>query len=242
MLAHLYSRGRMITGDRGRYALTVAEGKVFALGDFIPSLPSQRHMLMRRMGLRGKQWADTSSLAAFSLRGGKRLWQIGHGGRADDLAAYKFLSAPTYEAGRLYVMASHLQSFHLLCLDSGTGALRWDVSVSQMPPVSRRHSHLSGFLERDSPPAVADGRVFALTHAGVIAAFDAETGQPAWAYQYASRRDWGFRGRPPGMVFAPPNPIVVAQGRVICLPADSGDVLALSAQSGGRLWKVGSAA
>ena len=103
--------------------------------------------------------------------------------------------------------------------------------VGQRPVPSRSRPAPTGQQTRRSPPAVADGRVFAVTNSGVLAAFDALTGRALWAYQYPSslasalyQRKYYRSG---GVVAAyPPNPIVVTKGKAISLPADCEQLLA----------------
>jgi len=235
-------------GDRGWHTVTIAEGKVFALGNFRPAMhPSHLNNALRQHAKDKRvlaMLADTSNLTAMSLKGGKRLWEIGHmaGGSHEILRACKFISAPTYHNSRLYVLAMYLESYYVLCVDASNGQLLWHASVSQAPAVNMRYGPYYAYvLERGSGPAVADGQVFALTNSGVVAAFDAETGQTLWAHQYPSRTARSLSSYPGASrqsVFAPPNPVIVSRGQVICLPADSDKILALSVDDGSLSWET----
>ncbi len=95
-------------------------------------------------------------------------------------------------------------------------------------------------LDMATPPAVANGRVYTVNNAGVIACFDQRSGQPVWAYQYDSSltnspRGYSYVTKPDSGV----NPIIVHQGRVMALPVDSPSVICLSAEDGGHLWSAG---
>ena len=235
-------------GDRGWNTVTVADGKVFAIGNFRPPMhPSHLNNALRQYAKDKKRiamLADTSNLTAMSLKGGKRLWEIGHlvGGSDEMLHACKFVSAPTYHNSRLYVMALYLDSYFVLCVDASNGQMLWRASVSQAPAVNMRYGTYRAYLlERGSSPAVADGQVFAVTNAGVVAAFDAETGQTIWAHQYPSRAAHSpssYSGRNAQTLFNPANPVIVARGQVICLPGDSNNVIALSADDGSLSWET----
>lgn len=220
--------------DDGRYTLCVGGGKVYAVGRFLP--PNLR-FAYTRMGQR-LQVSDASQLAAFSLSEQLKLaWAVGKGqGGTDILRACKFLGAPTYAAGRVYVVAGYLQAYYLLCLDPEDGGrLIWSAMVGQQPIYGMRSSYRNLAVDRASPPAVADGRVFAVTNGGVMAAFEAETGRPIWAYQYAatsSGRYPYYSGYPRVSLSYPFNPIIVAKGRAVVLPADCERMLVLRAETG----------
>ena len=231
--------------DRGNGTLTVAEGKVFAVGRFLPpGIPPNYGMGNPNI----KVPPDTSVLEAFSLSGqGHRLWRLGDGeGGSDLLRGGRYMSAPTYAAGRLFVLVQYAQSFHLVCLDVDTGRLIWSVAVSQTPILNPNYGYyrVPG-MGQGSPPAVADGKVVVVTNAGVAAAFEAESGRALWAYHYenvsggpgpvAIRSSVGPAGQTPGY---PSNPVVVARGRVIFLAADSRQLTALRADTGEMLWSV----
>jgi outer membrane protein assembly factor BamB len=240
-----YNPYGLMVQDQGRCALTLAEGKVFAVGKFLP--PNvQQYFAMAGLP-QARQLPDTSVLEAFSLSSeGRRLWRLGDGeGPADLVRAGKFLSPPTYAGGRLFVLVQYIQAFHLLCLEAENARLVWSVMVSQMPvPANTYQPYARGGQDQGSPPAVADGRVFAVTNAGVIAAFEADSGRALWAYQYESPTDSsGLVSRKPrqsGQVGSgfPPNPVVVAKGRVIVLPSDSRTLAAFRTDTGELLWSV----
>ncbi|HAU38695.1 MAG TPA: hypothetical protein DCX07_13385, partial [Phycisphaerales bacterium] len=238
-----YGGYQVPTGDDGRYALTIGEGKVFALGGFRPlTIDSSGGW-----GATPDKPADpdTSTLAALSIRAGlKLLWTAGRDSDNPLLRAGKFVTAPTYHAGRVYAVLVHLEGYHLVCLDAASGSLLWKSAISQLPPMREGYYRaMMGILfERVSPPAVADGRVFVLTNAGVLAAFDADTGQAVWACQYDSDVNRGgggyYGGFSPQQAIHSANPLFVADGKVLCLPADSNVLLTVSADDGRTLWTL----
>ncbi|MCD4699963.1 MAG: PQQ-binding-like beta-propeller repeat protein, partial [Phycisphaerae bacterium] len=224
--AYLSRYPQMVVEDMGLWTVTAGGGRIYAPGKLVPGISS---ILLRRTGRFG---IDNSTLAAFSsVEQGRQLWQIGDGqGDSDLIRGGKFLTAPTYAAGRLYVLVEYTQSHHLVCLDAQNGRLKWEMMVGQTPVrniffSSRNRNTGQG---RTSPPAVADGRVFVVNNAGVVAVFRADTGKPLWAYQYQSNSG----------LSAPPNPIIVTRGRAICLPADCEQVLALRTDTGQLDWSA----
>jgi outer membrane protein assembly factor BamB/tetratricopeptide (TPR) repeat protein len=229
--------------DYGRYALTVGGGRVYAIGAFQrPSSPNYH--------IRNDQQKepDDSALAAFSLEAeGTLVWQVGHSpkGAAQDqqkgLPGAKYISAPTYYDGRLYVLARYMESYWLLCLNAEDGRMVWKTQVAQTPaPTSGYSRYMNHLLDIGTPPSCADGRVFALTNAGALACFDTETGQPIWAHQYdsrsGSRRRYGYNASPMNYGM---NPIIVTPGKVSVLPADSDQVMTFAFEDGKELWTSG---
>ncbi len=235
------SPGKLRVRDIRRHALTVGGGMVFGVFDFRPPQVRRHHFGHQQ----AESESDTSSLIALSLsQEGKEVWLAGDGegeGENDLINACKFLSAPTYEDGKLYVLASYIQEYKLLCFEAQTGQLLWEQTVCQMPPLQSRSGYdLNYYLSLGTPPAVADGKVYVLTNAGAVIALDAQTGQSVWAYQYDSEVNNGstqpqaFDSNP---IAKPANPIIATRGRVICMPADGRNVMALNAQNGRPMWE-----
>lgn len=246
--------------DMGRHALTVGGGRVYTVYHFRLPLPSHWVSIQpNRMAS-----SSTSRLAALSLRGeGKIEWILGekNGGGTEEekfLNTCTFLSPPLYlsdsagdDDGRLYVSAVQGEMFYLLCLRAADGRLIWKSPISQTPVLPAFQGvGMNGWLAFPSlPPAAGEGVVFAATQQGVLAAFDAYTGQPIWAYQYPSTASGGvppYLVRPVlrggrGEIRLPPaptaSPILVSRGRVIFAPADGQEVLAFSAWDGEVLWR-----
>jgi outer membrane protein assembly factor BamB/tetratricopeptide (TPR) repeat protein len=236
--------------DTGRYTLTVADGKVFAVANFKPPSSPNEGIMAARNGT--PREADSSELVAISVaRQGSQIWRVGNGKGAtgadpnyDVLNQGRFLCAPTYDAGRLYVVSVYLENYYLLCLNADTGGLIWKQMVCQVPVVTNDYNPYMSLVHKAFPPAVSDGRVFVATNAGVVASLDAETGQSVWAFQYDSpfnqvlaTRTGGYRPPTIGRSY-PPNPVLVSGGKVVILPADSEHLLALSAEDGAVLWDV----
>lgn len=232
--------------ESGHYGLTVGGGRIYTLYDYAPPQMYRQHPFVGRVRTPAEPM-KTSCMAALSLRRqGALVWTIGAGEGGDEVIRNgRFLTAPTYRAGRLYVVSLYLESYYLVCLDAETGEPIWSSMIAQTPAVPRRYGWpVEHWFLRGSGPAIADGMVFGLTNSGAVGAFEAETGRPVWAYQYdstvntphspvyrsVSYRNAGMRGS------LPPNPVIVAQGKVICLPVDSARVFALSTEDGRRLW------
>ena len=237
------SRG---VSDGGMYLLTVGEGKVFVRHEFSGPPSSSRR---RRWSAQPqtKSSPDSSALAAVEIETGKLLWKVGNGRGDDEVVRMgRFVSAPTYKAGRLYAIVLHLERYYTVCLEAASPVRAvWKTPTCQPPVLARRGWGMfalarvvgSSVSDRCSPPAVADGIVFALPNIGVLVAMEADTGRPIWAYHYNSHVNatagrGGYYSRSGSRNAWPVNPVVVSRGRVICLPADSESLVALSAEDG----------
>lgn len=245
--SYYYYRPVPSLDDGGRYVLTCGDGKVFALGEF----SSMMNRMMMARGNDGGQARDGATLAAFSMTDqGVNLWRLPNSQVKEDIVNDgKFVSPPTYCRGRLYIVTHYLDSYHLLCLDARSGALLWTSLISQAPIVPMQYYAygIANLIERCSNPAVSEGRVFVLTNAGAVAAYDAQSGQAVWAYQYDSSTNTsegvqrllaasGYGGMA-AQAPMPRNPLIVCQGRLLCLPADSEQAMAFSTEDGKLLWE-----
>ncbi len=243
--------------DSGYYSLTVSDDKIFAVGESL-SAAGQASVQMMSAYSEDAVVTKPTVLSAFSIsRQGEEIWSTKRASDDDiELRHCAFISPPTIYQGRLYVLAVYMDAYQLYCLDAASGSLIWRSFVSQIPVVISGRGRpldlsLAGMLHRGSPPAVADGRVVALTNTGVVSAFDSETGRALWAYQYDSRvndpanlpgdrmmyvvrRDRGTADR---IVRPPTNPVIMTGGRVLLLPADGDDLLCLTADTGRPLWR-----
>lgn len=226
-------------GDLGRYGLTVGGDLVLAVSDFLPAADSH---VLRFLGRGGKQQSDHSRLVALSLsRQGRLVWEVGAGrGESTVLKEGKFLCAPTYAEGRVYAVVKFTGSFHLVCLDALEGGkLVWSAVIGQAPAPEGRGMILGALQAPGSPPAVSQGRVFATTNAGLIAAFDADTGRNLWMRQYGGglRGHRDYRDLLRGGDSPSPNPMIVRGGKLIAYPTDSVDVIAMNVDDGTVAWR-----
>ena len=229
-----YSGTTQQVSDNGRYAMTVDGDRVYLLAKFTPAKnPRVRGVTTAR------QYANTSVLQALSIsRNGRLMWQSDDSSVNSDDAVLggKFISVPTVYNGRLYSLVAFREMYHLVCLAADTGKLIWRVSISQIPAMAQNYRmYNQHLLDRGSPVAIAEGMAFVATNAGVVAAFEAESGAAVWAYQYDSdiNKAMSRYGSIIQLTGQPSvNPVIVTRGKVISLPIDSSKVLMLSAIDG----------
>ena len=242
----------VLSGDMGRYALTLADGVLFSVCKFGRIDP-----LSYRSG-QGGGGRSGSSLVALSAdrNGAKLLWEVGNGTGADDsVRNAKYLTAPTWHAGSLFVLVRRASRYHAMCLKASDGTVVWDTPVGWVPlhgnTMPWRQAYVLEVLtERGSPVAVSGASVYLTTNTGLVLALGARTGELLWAYQYPSYVG-GIKSRPTlvntqgqlirfalrGRPSMPVNPVIVSRGRVICLPCDSPEIFALDAHTGELLWR-----
>ncbi|MDP6635925.1 MAG: PQQ-binding-like beta-propeller repeat protein [Phycisphaerae bacterium] len=229
-----YSGTTQKISDNGRYAMTVDGDRLYLLSKFVPkqTTRSSRNVTPPKR-------ANTSVLQALSIsRNGRLLWYSNDTTVNSDEAVLggKFISVPTVHNGRLYSLVAFREMYHLVCIAADTGRVLWRVSISQIPAMAQNYQRYNQhLLERGSPVAIAEGMAFVATNAGVVAAFEAESGAAVWAYQYDSDINRAM-SRYGSMIQLPSqpsvNPIIVTRGRIIALPVDSKKVLMLSAMDG----------
>jgi len=240
-----------LAGDMGRHTVTVAGGKAYVVAGLRRIDPETYRKFASSLEV------DSSSLLALSLSDGGLVWEVG-GGRGDNdvVRKAKFLGAPTYHSGRLFAFVKVWNRYHVLCLDAGSGETVWKSSIGPIPThtgeqLSWQAAYTMELMtERASPVAVRDGAVYLTTNSGLVAAFDAATGRPLWAYRYDSNvsgkagagvkevANLAFLISAARSPFPPQNAVVAASGRVISLPCDSRDLIALDGVTGELIWRI----
>lgn len=243
------NRGNMASAvsrfvDNGRLMMTVGGNSVFLLSNFRQAMTQQNNWGMPAQPKAEEH--DGSTLVALDHRNGKKLWAAGGGEGEDEfLRTCKFISAPAYDAGRVFAMAIYLENYYVICLDSEQkGALVWKQLVAQPPVMGNQYGYAvsSDQYQMGTPPVVADGRVFVVTNAGVAAALDVGSGLPLWAYQYESSFEKPAydpnTGAQRQQAFLSANPMTISRGRLIVLPSDSTKVLAINCEDGSVAWQI----
>lgn len=167
---------------------------------------------------------------------GKRLWDSDQVVDAPSRACYaelSFTGQPIVDGNRVYIGALETRMdmrAHLVCLDARTGQLLWKsmLCAEQVEPnATSVHSSLA--------PAKAGGRVFYCSNQGVVGAFDALTGDVAWAAKYprsSSSHDANPLALKAGWA---DNPPIVVGDALYVAPQDSESLLVFEAATGALL-------
>jgi len=185
-------------------------------------------------------------LAAYNVRNGKLQWHLG--GTTDTFglphAGTFFLGPPLPLKGRLYVIAETMGEIRLMVLDGKNGKLLWGQQLAGADQLLvkdplRRMAGVS--------PSYADGVLVCPTSNRSIVAVHLANRSLAWGYAYRqaktrSRRQVLFFGSQSTM---DPDPserwidssLILAEGRVLATPVESGHLHCLSLMDGELLWK-----
>ncbi len=230
--------------DEGHYRLTGAANRIYALADFLPVRMLQPNRRPGQNNPTPPDWINTSRLVALDDRM-QTVWSVGYKQQLDqpETAAVKFISLPAEHEGKLYVLSMQPNTglLSLICLSAETGQFVWATAIQQAPAGSYTSPARRYTFDAGSRPLVADGRVFVMTNAGLVAAVDAKTGLALWARQYPSLLIRQTRGRRRVDARAgkakPINDLQAGEGLLWALPADSPALLALSAEDGRVVWR-----
>ena len=182
------------------------------------------------------KFAGSSRLTARDALSGRLRWCIGRGEGRDEFSRdARWVSSPVIAGNQVFVIALHIQSFHLVCLDAADGRLVWRSLISHRAEGGMNFQGLRD-LSSASAPCVADGCVLCLTNGGVFAGFDQLTGEPRWFCQYTPLVVSGVNMVPPTRL-APVNPVLAREQFAVILPADADQVMAFDIGTGRMLWR-----
>jgi len=141
--------------------------------------------------------------------------------------------SPLVEGNRVYQHARQGDDEVVWCLDLRTGEIKWRQSYAA-PFTIGGGAEWHGKGPKSSP-VIAGGRIFTMSIAGILSAWDADTGERLWRCDEGSRFEkshpyWG----------AATSPIVDGDRVIVHFGTDSeGELLALDVRSGEPLWRQG---
>ena len=141
--------------------------------------------------------------------------------------------SPLVSAGRVYQHARQGDDEVVWCLDLETGAVKWRKSYAAPFKIGgggERHGK-----GPKSSPVLADGRIFTMSIAGNLSAWDATSGELLWRRDYSSQFKMGhpYWG-------ASTSPIVDGNRVIVHFGTDDEGVLvALDTASGREVWSQG---
>ena len=192
-----------------------------------------------------------SGLAAFDLASGDPLWTVlsenpwndrggprpkrSKDGKKQPLRFSVPTGDPVRADGHLFFMqwdssheiqAKEGTNLNLVCFDPAAGQARWTTKLSD-------HRFAGDFRGATSaiygnPVTVHRGAVYTCTNSGQIFRSDVRDGRLEWAHNYRPHRTSSeFLGSAP----------IIAGSNVICLPRDSGVVIALDQRTGFLAWE-----
>jgi outer membrane protein assembly factor BamB len=150
--------------------------------------------------------------------GPKQLWVNKDGG-----LGYAGFSV---SGGKLYTMGLFDAEEKLLCIDVASGKTLWDFTVGPM------FTNKWGNGPRNTP-AVAGGKVFALSASGVLACVDAATGKKKW--DKSLTKDLG--GAVPNWGYAE-SPLVEGALVIVTPGGKDGTLAALDVETGKEKWRT----
>jgi outer membrane protein assembly factor BamB/tetratricopeptide (TPR) repeat protein len=186
-------------------------------------------------------------MSGFDLATGRKLWShepaADWDGESGSLLERATVAAPPVAVGaRVLFPVVRMQGridYHVVCVDARDGRLLWSTNLIS----GQRELNMFGRAEHEfsaAPLVVADGRAYALTQLGAIAALDLESGEILWETLYERielPRTQDFRAPAFRAVWrnAPP---VVADGALLATPFDSRDLVALDLETGALAWSL----
>ena len=170
-----YENGRVFvaTGFAEAIALNASTGKTLwrrNLGGPMRAAPTVRG---------GRVFVITldNKIHALSAKSGKVLWTFTGVGEVSSLLGS---ASPAVDSG---IVVAPFTSGELVALRVSNGKLLWSDSLSKVRRASAGISTLSHIRGR---PVIDRGRVFAVSHGGVIAAFDLRSGRRLWDRKISS--------------------------------------------------------
>ena len=229
--------------------LTVTDHNVLAV-------MGESDLSMARVGLPSQ---DQSRLVCLDRQSGKEDWVVAAAQLPQEsLRGLEFTGSPLVVSDTVLVCAtaSKQQGFEdcdVLCFDLNKGTLRWSCHVATASIVSAAWAAFNPNLpasENTTHLAYANGRVYAQSNRGAVAAIDAYNGTIAWLDIYPRGQQAGVNPAFNPMFFQPGqvpqnptkpwtfNPVIVSQGMVFTLPLEGKNLLIYDAITGQEVKRI----
>jgi|688.fasta_scaffold03122_14 outer membrane protein assembly factor BamB len=187
-------------------------------------------------------------LAAFEIASGKPLWNhrppAGWDGTGGDfLQRMNICGPPVIVGNRIYAPYARIEGridLHVACIELETGKLCWSRSLIS----GQRELNMFGRQSSEfcAPPLVVEnGRVFALTALGTIAALDALSGELLWQTAYEQiviERNYSRMEAQPLVNVWRQSPPWMVGSLLLATPYDSPDLVAIDTRSGALVWSL----
>ena len=191
----------------------------------------------------------TNKLAAYDLKTGRPLWEVGGRKRNElfdlPLAGNYFLGVPVAKGGELFVIGERDSRVRLHVLDAKTGKTKWSRLVAYSDTKISQDSVRRWFTAQVT---VADGVVLCPTSVGWLVAVDRTNQSILWAQRYSKpntsrtvRRTFGSMHRVPtaslNQRWVPSAPIV-SGGFVVYTPQEDESIVCTRLRDGKRAWQM----
>ncbi len=187
----------------------------------------------------------TRRLFAFNRHSGKLVWAHWNDARSEQEQQFKGHDAcgtPLIVGDTVYIPTQDFTgaiAYYVAAYDLHTGEPRWrSLCCSSQGEVNMFGNAQVEFTA--APLAMRDGVLYGTTNLGICFALEASSGLTLWATAYPviplpPTRLTNQQGR---MVPFANNPVLVANGVMVCTPLDSEYALALDCQSGKIIWRM----
>ena len=233
-----------VWGDHLYNSISSDGERVFVIRD----LSSQRNFdvapfggVMANRGGAGSNRSSTNRLCAYELASeGKLVWEIDGAKNRSQLAGAFFLGAPLWVGQSLYGLVEINGAVYLTAIDHRSGELQWKQQLvgleSNVLTDGNRRMHAA-------VPSYDSGMLVCSTGAGVVVGVDLAKRSLAWAYRYENHLSGAIKRRGRRRVptvtrkqWTDPATII-ADGKALIAPPDSGELHCLELLSGKLLWK-----
>ncbi len=238
-------------GDATFGCLSSDGQRVFAIEDLSLDLgvTAPRTVFMPNRRILPSDPKPFNRLAAYDVATGKLVWHVGGGPEEFALphAGTFFLGAPLPVGGQLYAIGELKGEIRLLVFDAKTGATAW---TQQLAVLDQDRDIVQDPLRRVSgvSPSYADGIIVCPTSNKSVVAVEPATRSLLWGYAYKPLESAQGRQGPMFFGFAPPSDpdpanrwaqsqAIIAEGRVLVTPVDSGDLHCLNLVDGKLRWR-----
>jgi len=169
-------RGGGLAYENGRLFATTGVGELWAMqaktGGFYWKVTLDAPVRSAPTVYGGRVFVVTADnkVLAFAAHDGKKLWEYSG---AEETSGLLGAASPAADMGVLVVA---MRNGALAALRVESGALLWDDTLAN----GRNTSNLAALGDIKAPPVIANGRVYAIGNAGMMAAIDLRSGRRIW--------------------------------------------------------------
>jgi outer membrane protein assembly factor BamB len=226
------------------YGVTSSDGaRVFVIRD-LPMPAAQDYELSQFMSIPGPEASSpTNRLTAYDLATeGTLAWEIDGAVVEGDLAGAFFLGAPLAMGPSLYVLVEIRDDIYLAALDRENGQLQWRQQLANLETgvVLDLRRRLQAVM-----PSYDSGMLVCPTGAGLVVGVDLAKRSLAWAYRYETISPFDEDYADDDEVTAngltdrwTDGAAMIADGRVLITPPESGELHCLDLRTGNVLWTL----